>query len=485
MCDSDEGDLEDFVVFPVLEHRDWVVEEGGDNYGKEGGREGEESTGGSRPEDRIGMNTRVMFRDWAVVLEGADLPEDVRKSFRITINWFLSFCKRARCEVTKESANAFFAKVKREKRPAKNHLVGWMNALRWFFREAVLHAEVVAKEIPSESVSAEHVSGEGEVWLEEFLCELRRRKYSYSTEVSYLQWIRAFAVFLGSNALREFGRLDVRRFLDYLALERRVSASSQRQALNAVVFLYKQVFRVELGDFSDYLRAKSKTNLPTVLGKGEMRRLLGEMKGNRLLMAKLQYGTGLRVSELCRLRVKDLDFELGKVLVVGGKGNKDRALPLPKKLAKELEQQLASAREVFEKDRSDEVAGVYLPEALERKFSKAGTDWKWFWVWPSRELGVDPRSDVLRRHHVLPRSYQAAISRAASKAEIQKRVSSHALRHSFATHLLDSGINLRTLQELMGHKDIKTTQVYLHLMKTYEDGVASPMDTLMSEDEDE
>lgn len=451
-----------------------VREDAEERKGSHGGCDGEAYEG-------LGMNTRVMFMEWATVLEGAGLPDRLKESFGITIKWFLGYCRRARCDVTKASANAFIQTVKAEKLPSKFQVESWVNALRWFFREAALAVEMDAREIPAEQVAAEHRAREGEIWMAEFLAEIRRRHYSYHTEVSYLRWIRGYAAFVGSDDLKSFGRMDVRRFLDHLAVGERLRASSQRQALNAVVFLYKQVFRTELGDFSDYLRAKPTTRLPTVLSKNEMRQLLDGMSGMRKLMAQLQYGAGLRVSELTRLRVKDLDFERGKVVVVGGKGDKDRAVPLPCSLRGSLDAHLKVARELFEKDRAEDLAGVYLPEALERKFSKAGREWIWFWVFPSREIGTDPRGGFRRRHHVLPRAYQMSISRAASKAEISKRVTTHVLRHSYATHLLDAGIDLRTLQELMGHKDIRTTQIYLHLMTTHESKAISPIDFLDDE----
>lgn len=427
----------------------------------------------------IGKDTRVSFPLWKEVLQASELPEREKKSFEITIKWYLGFCKKARCYVTKETANSFVETVKRERLPERFQVVQWCNALRWFFREAEGFIDEPAADIPRELVAAEHDEVGDEPWLAPFLAEVRRLHYSYHTEVSYLQWIRGYAGFLGSDDLLGFGYRDVRRYLDHLAVGRRVGASTQRQALNAVVFLYKRVFRVELGDFSDYMRAKPRTNLPVVLSVSEMTRLLDRMSGTRLLMAKLQYGTGLRVSELMRLRVKDLDFENGKVIVVSGKGNKDRALVLPLSLREELRLHLLGVREVYEEDRANGLNGVYLPEALERKFTKAGKDWIWHWVWPSREVGIDPRGGMRRRHHVLPRSYQSNIASAASRAEIPKRVTTHTLRHSFATHLLNGGLDLRTLQDLMGHKDIKTTQIYLHLMDTYEERVISPIDSLL------
>ncbi len=419
----------------------------------------------------------VSFPGWREVLEGSDLPSAEVKSFSITIKWYLGYCKKARCLASRDTANAFFETVKRERLPEAFQLNIWRNALRWFFQAAQSEPRgVEAETLPPETLSAEHASEGGETWFETFLAEIRRRHYSYHTELSYLQWIRSFAAFHGTNELQDLGEAEIRKYLDFLATERRVGSSTQKQALNAIVFLYKQAFRRELGDFSDYLRARPKTNLPTVLSRDEIDRLLEKMNNPYKLMARLQYGGGLRVSELSRLRVKDLDFAQGRIIIRGGKGNKDRSTLLPESIRAELEEHLVQNRLLFDQDREKGVSGVYLPEALERKFKKAGEQWIWFWVWPSRELSVDPRCDLKRRHHILPRLYQQKIARAAVAADIGKRVTSHVLRHSFATHLLENGTDVRTLQELLGHNDIKTTQIYLHVMKTNEDSVKSPLD---------
>ena len=420
------------------------------------------------------LEAPVSFPNWREELDACELPDREKKSFSITIKWYLGYCKRARCQATRETANAFIETVKRERSPSRFQLNCWFNALRWFFRNAP-----VSDELPGDMVAAEHLAEHGEDWFEVFLREVRRRHYSYHTEVSYLQWIRGFASFHKTNELASLGEEEIRDYLDYLATERRVGSSTQRQALNAVVFLYKQAFRRELGDFSDFLRAAPKTSLPTVLSIGELESLFAKLADPYRTMAMLQYGTGLRISELLRLRIKDLDFERSQISVYGGKGGKDRSALLPDSIREALNRQIERSRAFHESDRDGDVAGVYLPEALSRKFSKVGKEWSWFWLWPGRSLSRDPRTGVTRRHHLLPRFYQGKITAAASKAGILKRVTTHVLRHSFATHLLENGTDIRVVQELMGHADIKTTQIYLHVMNRPEANVVSPLDAAL------
>ncbi len=433
--------------------------------GPEGGKERIETLRSAQREDRP-----ISFPNWSQVLDVDDLPEYARDSFRITIRWYLGYCKRARCRVTKESARAFIESVKREKAPAAATLESWRNALRWFFRHA-------PKEniLPDSAVEKSSVARGGEGWFDAFIAEIRRRNYSYRTEETYLQWLRQFAAF-SAKAVEEREADDVRGFLDHLAIVKRLSGSSQKQALNAIAFLYKSVLKLELGDFSDFLRARPRKTLPVVLSKNELEALFDTMTGVHGLMARLQYGAGLRVSELSRLRVKDLDFDRGRVVVRGGKGDKDRETLLPRCLVEPLRTQLTKAKALHQTDRNDGLAGVALPNGLERKFSKAGEQWNWFRVNPSRERSVDPRSSVLRRHHILPRVYQSAIARCAARADIAKRVTSHVLRHSFATHMLENGSPVHMVQELLGHSDIKTTEIYLHVMRPLVDGAVSPLD---------
>lgn len=427
------------------------------------------------------MDRAIFFPDWGEALAESRLPEREKHGFKIAIKWFLGYCRRARCRASRQSANAFYQTVKRERdlEPfQKNQL---LNGIRWFLRSGLERSQLngaPGDAIPRDSVHSEHIRRVGESWYDSFISEIRRRHYSYHTETSYLKWIRDYSAYHKTNELEELGREEVRAFLDYQAIERRIGASTQRQALNAIVFMYEQALGKKLGDFSDYLRARPKTSLPTVLSKEELKRLFENLTQPYRLMAQLQYGSGLRVSELCGLRIKDLDLDNGKVVVRQGKGAKDRATLVPGSLRSVIEKHLEKIRNVYEKDREENVEGVYLPESLERKFNASGKKWIWFWIWPSRELSIDPRSGIERRHHVLPRMYQQKIARAASKAEISKRVTSHALRHSFATHLLEQGTNIRTVQELLGHGDIKTTQIYLHVMRTDEETTVSPFDAL-------
>lgn len=219
-----------------------------------------------------------------------------------------------------------------------------------------------------------------------------------------------------------------------------------------------------MGDFGDYKKASTSKRIPVVLSLGEIRRLFAEMGPSHLLMARLHYGAGLRVSELARLRIKDVDFERGQIIVRGGKGDKDRTTLLPESMVEELKNQRDRARKLYDADRAERVAGVWLPEALSRKFSRAGERWEWFWFWPAKGLSEDPRSPgTIRRHHVVVKVYQAAITRASRKAEIPKRVTSHVLRHGFATDLLGGGTDLCRIQELLGHTELETTRIYLHV----------------------
>lgn len=420
------------------------------------------------------LNKPVSFRNWKEVLQHSNLPSQEKGSFTITINWYLSFCKRARCRATRRSANSFYETVKRERDPAPFQKAQWRNALRWFFRNAPDDQDLQDM-IPEASVEGEQLKLPGESWHGSFVAEIRRRHYSYRTEVSYLQWVRKYAEFADGD-IENLGRAEVRAFLDHLAVERRVGASTQKQALNALVFLYGQALGKPLGDFSDFLRASPKASLPTVLTREELKSVFSTMKPPYRTMARLQYGAGLRLSELCNLRVKDIDFGNGKVIVRRGKGGKDRATPLPRSMREELASHIERIRPLHESDRDQGVPGVYIPVALERKFRSAGKQWNWFWVWPGRNLSVDPRTKIRRRHHIIERFYQRKISTASAEARIPKRVTSHVLRHSFATHLLESGMDVRTLQDLMGHANMKTTQSYLHVMRTNSDSAESPLD---------
>jgi integron integrase len=264
-------------------------------------------------------------------------------------------------------------------------------------------------------------------------------------------------------------------------VEEGVAVGTQRQALNAGVFFLREVRKMELGDFSDYVKANPRKYYPVVYSRGEIKRILDKLHGQWALMARLQYGCGLRISEVCRLRVKDVDLERGKLYIRASKGDKDRCVPLPKSLREPLVAHLEVIQKVHQADRKAGVPGVFMPGALARKMSQAGKRWEWFWVFPMKSLSRDPRGErdaLKRRHHVLPRAYQKQLSIAAVKAQIPKRSNSHALRHSYATHLLENGTNIRTVQEFLGHTCVETTMIYLHVMEDQKDLTLSPLDAL-------
>ncbi len=308
---------------------------------------------------------------------------------------------------------------------------------------------------------------------------LRYYHYAYRTEQSYCQWILRYIRFHGGETHPEkLNSQDVERFLSHLAVERKVSASTQRQALNALVFLYKKVLHISLEDKIAPTRSKQKQRLPTVLTKQEVQSLLFQLNGNHSLMARLLYGSGLRLLECLRLRIQDLDFGNRKIFIRGGKGGKDRTTLLPNDVREALQLQVEYVVKLHQKDLEDGFGRVYLPEALARKYPNADRDKIWQYVFPSKRRSIDPRSGREMRHRVLESGLQKAIKAASNRAGILKRVSCHTLRHSFATHMLENGVNIRVLQTLLGHADVKTTEIYTHVMNKDIDAVESPLDTL-------
>lgn len=305
---------------------------------------------------------------------------------------------------------------------------------------------------------------------------LRVKHYSLRTEQSYLGWIRRFIRFHGRRHPRDMGVREVEAFLTHLAVEGQVSASTQNQALAALLFLYKEVLETELPWLENVTRAKRPARVPVVLSRQEVDRLFLHLNGTHLLMARLLYGTGMRLMECLRLRVKDVDFDRGEIVVRAGKGAKDRVTILPDRLRAELSRQIKAARSLWERDRKSGAPGVALPDAIARKYPKAPTQWGWFWVFPARAPSRDPRSGIIRRHHTHGQALQRAIKRALQDAGIPKPASTHTLRHSFATHLLETGYDIRTVQELLGHQDVSTTMIYTHVLNRGGRGVRSPID---------
>jgi len=312
--------------------------------------------------------------------------------------------------------------------------------------------------------------------LDQVRDRMRRLHMARRSEEVYVGWVRRFILANGKRHPRDLGATDIERFLTGLAVHGRVSASTQNQALSALLFLYKQVLGLELPWLDGMERAKRPQRVPTVLTRAETQALLGELRGVHWLMGSLLYGTGMRLMECVRLRVKDVDFERHEIVVRQGKGAKDRRTMLPRMLVEPLRTQLAEARRVHERDLASGFGRVWLPDALDRKFRGAGADWGWQYVFPASGRSIDPRDGVERRHHVDESSLQRAIKRARDRAGIAKPATCHTLRHSFATHLLEAGQDIRTIQELLGHKDVATTQIYTHVLNRGGMGVVSPLD---------
>ena len=307
---------------------------------------------------------------------------------------------------------------------------------------------------------------------------MRVKYYSIRTERTYISWIKRFILFHGKKHPKDMGEPEVEAFLTWLAVEQNVAKSTQNQAFNALIFLYREVIKQPLQGRIDAVRSSKKVRLPVVMSKDETQRVLSAMNGTTRLMAKLLYGSGLRSMECLRLRVKDIDFEINEIRVRNSKGNKDRLVPLPQSLKPILLTHLERVKLIHEQDLAQGYGEVYLPHGLNRKYPQAGKEWGWQYVFPSTKLSRDPRSGVMRRHHMDPSSLDRAVKRAKKLAGITKRITPHTFRHSFATHLLQTGTDIRTIQSLLGHNDVSTTMVYTHVLRQGGQGVKSPLDML-------
>ncbi len=336
--------------------------------------------------------------------------------------------------------------------------------------------ELIAQQVAKFDNSLQENYG---VMLTRVVRVLRVRNYSKRTEQTYLMWIGRFLRFTSNAGQYDIDETQVREFLEYLALQRKVAPNTQKQALNALAFLFNFGFERKLGDIGDFIKAKSCRKLPVVLSKNEIKTVFGHFKNKKyFLMAGLLYGAGLRLMECVSLRVQDIDFDYHQIVVRNGKGFKDRIVPLPARFIPALKQQIETVREIHKADLRKNIDSVYLPYALERKYPNAGKELGWQYLFPSSRIATDQRSGKTRRHHLHPTALQKAIRTAGRESNIHKRVHSHVFRHSFATHLLEEGYDIRTVQELLGHSDISTTMIYTHVLNKPGLTVKSPIDSI-------
>ncbi len=304
----------------------------------------------------------------------------------------------------------------------------------------------------------------------------RVRHYSPRTEKAYIHWIKRYIFYHDKRHPKDMDDNEINAFLSWLATSRNVAAATQNQALDALVFLYHQVLKVDPGDFGDVVRAKRPKRLPVVLSRGEVQAVLSNLHGELWLVGSLLYGSGLRLMESIKLRVKDIDFDRGEVMVREGKGKQDRRTMLSQTLVEPLQKHLRKVRSIHEYDLAAGYGDVWLPGALARKYPNAGREWGWQYVFPASRRSRDPDSGMIRRHHTFETNIQKAVKAAVQMAGLTKKIGPHTFRHCFATHLLESGYDIRTVQELLGHKDVRTTMIYTHVLNKGGKGVQSPLD---------
>ncbi|MFM9912274.1 MAG: integron integrase [Methylophilaceae bacterium] len=314
--------------------------------------------------------------------------------------------------------------------------------------------------------------------LEQVVAKMRVKHYSLRTEKSYVDWIKRYIWHHGKRHPKDMGAAEVEAFLTHLAVERHVSASTQNQAKSALLYLYKEVLGIELPWLDNVTQAKAPKRLPVVLTQAEVQAVLSRLDGTMWLIASLLYGSGLRIMEALRLRVKDVDLARREILVREGKGFKDRVTMLPASLIEPLKSHLIKVQSLHQEDLAAGHGEVFMPMALDRKYPSAGKDWAWQYIFPSIKLSVDPRSKVVRRHHADEKTIQRAVKKTVKLAGLTKLATPHTLRHSFATHLLEGGYDIRTVQELLGHSDVSTTMIYTHVLNKGGRGVTSPLDHL-------
>ena len=395
------------------------------------------------------------------------VPEKKRPYYLMWLAKFLEFTEKERDFSSPETIQLFLRQL------GKNYDEGQVQQAKDAVRLFLYYR---SRQNQNHDDSCKQCLREWDNVTQEMVKVLRLKHRSLRTEKTYLLWLRKFQRFAENKPPTKVDGSDVRDFMSYLAVDEKVSASTQNQAFSAILFLFRHILEKDIEDVSQAVRAYPKRRLPVVLSRQEVLRLFDHLKGVTLFMTQIIYGSGLRVMECLQLRVKDIDFERSSLVVCAGKNDKDRQTVLPESVKNDLQAHLEQVYKMYKKDLGDGIDGVWLPDALARKYPQAGKEWSWYWVFPSKSLSVDPRTRLIRRHHMHPTTLEKHIKLAAKKAGITKRVTVHTLRHSFATHLLETGYDIRTIQELLGHKSVQTTMIYTHVAGKNLCGVKSPLD---------
>jgi integron integrase len=427
-------------------------------------------------------SSQSLWNDYACLLRNLNFPDRKRKYFVIWAQKFEQFLNGVPLEqASQEMVQAYVTNLKNDPSIMEWQAEQAAESLDLLF-EKLLHVHSPAQSQPFKQcfkdaiVDASAIRRNYGALMDRVITEIRIRHYSIRTEEAYLDWIKRYITFQDLKDPVTLGASHIKDYLGFLAEKRNVSASTQNQALHAILFLYIQVIGHNPGDVSDFARAKRPVLMPTVLSGGEVDRLLEKLDGAYYMMAGLLWGSGLRIMECLRLRIKDVDLEQRTITVRNGKGGKDRFTMLAERFVGPLKKQIDDARKVFDGDRAQNIAGAGVWPALQRQAPNAGKEWIWQFVFPSSKLSVDPRTRTVRRHHMFEDVLQRHLKRAAADAGIDKRVSCHTLRHSFATELLKKGADIRTVQELLGHSDVSTTMIYTHVLNRPGIPVKSPAD---------
>jgi integron integrase len=421
-------------------------------------------------------NNSNSFKDF--LINDKNIPNKNIIFYQAWVNKFLSFYQKKLKTVKYDNIKAFLDTLESEGREDWQIRQAY-RAIKYFL-EDFMCLPIDFSETPEDESSGKPVKNPA-TWEDAFLKfinEVRFQHLAYSTEKTYRSWIRRFIGFCNNAPPGTIQSSHVKKFLVHLAVEGNVSASTQNQAFNALLFLFRYVLEKEFDVSDNVIRAKKSGRIPVVFSKKEIKKLFKHYPEKYLLHIKLIYGCGLRISECIRLRVKDLDFENKSLVVRSGKGDKDRVTMLPEMLHEQLKNHLQEVKKIHELDLAVGNGSVYMPMALARKFPHASKEWAWQYVFPSNNLSLDPREKIIRRHHITSRVLQNAMSKALKKSGIPKKATIHTFRHSFATHLLQDGYDIRTVQELLGHKDVKTTMIYLHILRSLEGKVISPLEKL-------